>query len=257
MREGDCTPARVCAASAPVAVLQAYSFSRISVIPCLPAVFAASNNFAFIAARYGAGSSSRQKSKQRTRSVLNALARAMLRSRTSPCWSYVKSALNCAPLGLNFDLGAPGQSTLKSGLAMSVTRSLYFSRMRRASATSLASSLRMFLFHMPRSSTHSNPNSREMTSQARPKSWPSSSLITEMRKGEFIPSAPVFLGDILYWPRRLLSGCERSQELHRVRRPPSRGSQFCPEIQKQRERQPIRAQAQQSDRHSLRRARHL
>src|SRR6267143_3194647 len=181
----------------------------------------------------------------------------MLRSRTSPCWSYVKSALNFAPLGLNFDLGAPGQSTLNSGLAISVTRSLNFSRMRRASATSVASSFRIFLFHMPRSSIHSKPNSRDMTSQARPKSWPSSSLITEIRKGEFIPSAPVFLGDILCWPRRLLSGCEHFQELHRVRRLPSRGNQFCPEIQKQRERQPSRALAQQSDKHSLRPARHL
>src|SRR5258707_15838335 len=135
---------------------------------------------------------------------------------------------------------------------MSVTRSLYFSRMRRASATSLASSLRMFLFHMPRSSIHSNPNSREMISQARPKSWPSSSLITEMRKGEFIPSAPVFLGDILYWPRRLLSGCERSQELHRVRQPPIHGNQLCPKIQKRREHQPSRCPGPQNREEILR-----
>ncbi len=54
---------------------------------------------------------------------------------------------------------------MKSGLAISVTRSLYFSRIRSVSATSVASSLRVFLFHMPRSSIHSMPNSREATSQ--------------------------------------------------------------------------------------------
>src|SRR5579864_5616320 len=105
----------------------------------------------------------------------------MLRSSTSPCCSYVKSALNCAPLGLNFDFGAPGQSTLKSGLAMSVTRSLYFSRIRRASAISLASRFRMFLFHIPRSSIHSMPNSCAATSQARPKSG----TATSYRQSQF------------------------------------------------------------------------
>src|SRR3954470_1923618 len=56
--------------------------------------------------------------------------------------------------------------------------------MRWASATSFSSRLTMFFFHMPRSSIHFMPNSREATSQARPKSCEISSLITEMRKGE-------------------------------------------------------------------------
>lgn len=84
-----------------------------------------------------------------------------------------------------FRLGAPGKSTLNSGLAMSVTRSLYFSSMRRASAISLGSRLRMFLFHIPRSSIHRIPNSHDATSQERPKSCEISSLITAMRKGDF------------------------------------------------------------------------
>src|ERR1700676_5729874 len=69
MKAGDGTAARVFAASAPVAVLHANSFSRIRIIPCLLAALAASTNFAFIAARYGPGFSSRQKSNRRTRSV--------------------------------------------------------------------------------------------------------------------------------------------------------------------------------------------
>src|SRR5579859_673861 len=132
----------------------------------------------------------RQKSKQRTRSVLNALAMARLRSKTSSCCSKVKSALNWScrllgsALGLYLDLGAPGQSVLKSGLAISVTRNLFFCRMRRASATSLASRLTMFLSHMPRNSIHCMPNSLEATSQTWPKSCPISSLITAILNGE-------------------------------------------------------------------------
>src|SRR3954447_26327032 len=56
--------------------------------------------------------------------------------------------------------------------------------MRWASATSFSSRLTMFFFHMPRSSIHPMPNSREATSQARPKSWEISSLMTEIRNGE-------------------------------------------------------------------------
>src|ERR1035437_4964566 len=107
----------------------------------------------------------------------------MARSKTSSCCARVKLAPK--PLAsLNFDLGAPGQSTLNSGLAMSVTFSWYLSRMRRASATSFSSRLTMFFFHMPRSSIQPMPNSREATSQAWPKSWEISSLMTEMRNGE-------------------------------------------------------------------------
>src|SRR5579863_5813832 len=109
----------------------------------------------------------------------------MARSRTSSCWARVKSAPKLFA-SLNLDFGAPGQSTLKSGLAMSVTLSWNFSRMRRASATSFSSRLMMFFFHMPRSSIHPMPNSRDATSQAWPKSCEISSLMMETRKGEWL-----------------------------------------------------------------------
>src|ERR1700680_4812554 len=89
MKAGDGTAARVFAASAPVAVLHANSFSSIRIIPCLLAALAASTNFAFIAARYGPGSSRRQKSKQRTGSVWKDFACALLRSRACPLCAYV------------------------------------------------------------------------------------------------------------------------------------------------------------------------
>ena len=44
----------------------------------------------------------------------------------------------------------------------------------------------MFLFHMPRSSIHPMPNSCDATSQAWPKSWEISSLITETRNGDLL-----------------------------------------------------------------------
>src|SRR5579862_3658199 len=65
--------------------------------------------------------------------------------------------------------------------------------MLRASATSFSSSLTIFLFHMPRSSTHPMPNSRDATSQARLKSCEISSLMTEMRNGELTPGGGVNL----------------------------------------------------------------
>ena len=86
--------------------------------------------------------------------------------------------------GLNFDLGAPGQSTLKSGPAISVTRRLFFFRMLFASAISLASRFTTFLSHMLRSSIHSIPNCCDATSQARPKSCEISSLITAILNGD-------------------------------------------------------------------------
>ena len=108
----------------------------------------------------------------------------------------MKSALKVSRFfGLNFDWGAPGQSTLNKGLAMSVTRNLARSRRRRASATSLLSSLTIFLFHMLRSSIHSRPNSFETISTARAKSWEISSLMTAIRKGEFISRSPVVRKD--------------------------------------------------------------
>src|SRR5207302_204546 len=53
---------------------------------------------------------------------------------------------------------------------MSVTRSLYFSRIRRASSISFESSLSRFLFHMPRRKIHAPPaqfNKAERTFRVR------------------------------------------------------------------------------------------
>ena len=68
----------------------------------------------------------------RMRSVLNAFARSNERSSSSSCWLNVNAAPNSAPAGLNFDFGAPGQSTLKIGDAMHATRTWNFSSRRRS-----------------------------------------------------------------------------------------------------------------------------
>src|SRR6202040_4115393 len=86
---------------------------------------------------------------------------------------------------MNFDFGAPGQSTLNTGLAMSVTFRLYFFSRRNASAISVASSLVLFLFQSSRISTHPIPNCCEATSQAWPKSCEISSVMTEILNGDF------------------------------------------------------------------------
>src|SRR5438874_1411133 len=70
---------------------------------------------------------------------------------------------------------------------MSVTRRPYFFSSRLDSEISCASRSSTFLFHMPRSSIHFMPNSAA-TPQARSKSWLISSLMTPMRKGEWVRS---------------------------------------------------------------------
>src|ERR1017187_2034955 len=119
-------------------------------------------------------------------------------SSTSGCCSYVKSALNWSRLGLYFEVGAPGQSTLKSGLPMSVTRSWYFVTIFCASAISADASFIRFLFHRPRTSIHCIPNSRAATWHAWSKSWEISSVITATRKGDFHLGVSFFsVADIL------------------------------------------------------------
>src|SRR5207247_5475801 len=124
----------------------------------------------------------RQKSKTRMYGVLNARASSIARSRSSFCCSYVKSAPNSGFFGLNGDFGAPGQSVLKTGEAISETRSLKRSRTPRASATSCASQFMMFLPCIARSSTYPRPNSRAATSHARPKTCEISSVRTDRVK---------------------------------------------------------------------------
>ena len=129
------------------------------------------------------------------RSVWNALQSSMQRSSTLSCCLKSKSAWNWSRFGPSFDCGAPGQLTLKSGLAMSVTRSLYFSRIWRDLSTSSALSSVTFLFHMLRSSIQPSPKSFAATEQARSKSAEISSLITERRKGQLM-LAPEFLAQV-------------------------------------------------------------
>src|SRR4029077_13925315 len=71
---------------------------------------------------------------------------------------------------------------------MSVIRKSYFFSNRKDSAISSESKSRIFLFHIPRSSIHFIPNP-DTTSQARPKSWLISSLMTATRNGEVDKSA--------------------------------------------------------------------
>ena len=129
--------------------------------------------------------SRRQKSKQRILSVLNCFARAMQAARTSSC--FLKSAVAAKESfwALNLERGAPGQSTLKSGLAMSVTRRLYLARMACARVTSSELRSAMFLPHRARISTHWSPNSFEATEHAWSKSGDISSVMTLSLKGEF------------------------------------------------------------------------
>src|SRR5215469_2882257 len=107
---------------------------------------------------------------------------------------------------------------------MSVTRSLFRSRMLRASAISLASSLARVLFHMPRSSIHCMPNSFAVISQERPKSCVISSLITATLNGEFIPSPRASLRDTSSRLQQNLSASWTYRARCRVRRWPSRGT---------------------------------
>src|SRR5271154_3579038 len=82
------------------------------------------------------------------------------------------------------DLGAPGQSTLNNGLAMSVTCSLYLANIFCASAISASEEAWRFLPHISRSSTHCRPKSFAMTEHAWSKSCETSSEITEILNGD-------------------------------------------------------------------------
>src|SRR5258705_11513208 len=83
-----------------------------------------------------------------------------------------------------WDLGAPVQSTLNSGLAMSVTCRLYLARIFCASAISASVETWRFLPHISRSSTHCRPKSFAITEHAWSKSCEISSEITEILKGD-------------------------------------------------------------------------
>ena len=120
-----------------------------------------------MAARKGEASSRRQKSKQRILSVLNCFARAMQEARTSSWFLEVggrgKGVGRCV---LNLERGAPGQSTLKSGIAMSVTRRLYLARMACARETSSGVEVGNVLSPEGTNFHHCRPKSFEATEQA-------------------------------------------------------------------------------------------
>src|SRR5439155_17250617 len=82
------------------------------------------------------------------------------------------------------DLGAPGQSTLNSGLAMSVTCRLYLARIFCASAISASEEAWRFLPHISRSSTQCKPKSFAITEHAWSKSCEISSEITDILTGD-------------------------------------------------------------------------
>src|ERR1700734_3162330 len=89
-----------------------------------------------------------------------------------------------SPLDPYWDLGAPGQSTLNKGLAMSVTCRLYLANIFCASAISASDEAWRFLPHISRSSTHCSPKSFAMTEHAWSKSCEFSSEITAILKGD-------------------------------------------------------------------------
>src|ERR1700744_3524416 len=95
-----------------------------------------------------------------------------------------------SPLGPYEDFGAPGQSTLNSGLAISVTCNLYFARIFFASAISASVDTCRFLPHISRISTQCRPNSFAITEQAWSKSCEISSEITESLNGEPAAAMP-------------------------------------------------------------------
>src|SRR5262249_8886328 len=132
---------------------------------------------------------------------------------------------------------------------MSVTRSLFFSKIRRASSISLASSLARVLFHMPRSSIHCMPKSRAAISQARPKSCVISSLITATLNGEFIRSARAFLRGIFSRFLLLLSAFWIYRAQHPVLRRPSPEILLCAASRIPLAGRPSRGQALPSDTH--------
>src|SRR6202043_2131472 len=94
------------AASSPVAVLQDISFSSKRTRLSLAQRSAACCSLALIEARYGFGSSSRQKSKQRNQLVLKDLQREIHRSSSLSCALASKSAWNWSRVSLCGERGA-------------------------------------------------------------------------------------------------------------------------------------------------------
>src|ERR1700730_16857663 len=83
-----------------------------------------------------------------------------------------------------WDFGAPGQSTLNSGLAMSVTCRLYLASIFCASAISASEEAWRFLPHISRNSTQCKPKSFAITEHAWSKSCEISSDMTAILKGD-------------------------------------------------------------------------
>src|SRR5579875_1014918 len=105
-----------------------------------------------------------------------------LASRSSCCLNVSFEPKSWLLSGWRF--GAPGQSVLKSGLPISVTRRLYLVRMDSTCPSWVSLSSCRLLFHMPRNSTQFRPKSFEITEQAWSKSCEISSEMTAILKGE-------------------------------------------------------------------------
>src|SRR5689334_3069249 len=138
----------------------------------------------------------------RTGGLPNALASAKARSSSSSCCAKVKSAPYCGVFGLNSDFGAPAQSVLNTGDAISETRRLNLSSTALASAMSFASHMITFLLCIARSSTQPRPNSRAAISQAWGKSCEISSVITDSLNEEALPIRQVNGSAAMPTPRR-------------------------------------------------------
>jgi len=93
----------------------------------------------------GPARQSRQKSKHLTRFVPKALQLQQIAQEPLPAFRTDNLPQTGAQAGLYFDFGVPGQSVLKSGLAMSVTRRPYFRNNFWVSTISFSSKLIMFL----------------------------------------------------------------------------------------------------------------
>src|ERR1700689_35448 len=112
------------------------------------------------------------------------------------CALASKSAWNWSRLSPRVDRGAPGQSVLNNGLAISVTRSLFSSRIFRASSSSFASSSVTFLFHVVPNSIQCRPKSPGTIWHSFSKSCVISSLIPASLNGHVLASNSAVSGAI-------------------------------------------------------------
>ena len=165
MNDGVCTAARTFAASAPVAVLQAGSFSSTRVIPCLRQLLGSLAQFVI---HRGAVRSLIVQSPEIK--AANAISTECFRHADCAVQNFVlllegkvcaeRSLFAVLRLGRAWPVGLEQRAGNVGDFELDI-----FRECRWASATSFSSRLTMFFFHMPRSSIQCMPNSREAMSQ--------------------------------------------------------------------------------------------